>query len=230
MPGRLEPPEGTRFMFEGKSVLDIVNMGGFTMYILLVCSVISLTIILERVVHFRRKRVDRAEFMGRIRDEVEKGAFDVAITVCAMQDKPVANVVEAGLKRHARSPEEVSQAMEREILAETARLEQFTGVVGVIGSTAVYIGLFGTVLGIVSAFHNISATGSGGLPVVISGVAEALICTATGLLVAVPAVMAHNYLNRRVDRFVVDMEYCSSETKELLLGRSGADAVKNAAK
>jgi len=210
-------------MFEGKSVLDIVHMGGFTMYILLACSVISLAIVVERLVQYRRRWLERHAFMGRIRDEVHKGAFDVAITICGMQDKPVANVVEAGLRRHARSHAEASQAMEREILAETARLEQFTGVVGVIGSTAVYIGLFGTVLGIVSAFHDISIKGSGGITVVIAGVAEALICTATGLLVAVPAVVAHNYLNRRVDRFVVDMEYCSSETRELLLGRSAAD-------
>lgn len=209
-------------MFEGKSVLEIVNMGGFTMYILLVCSVISLTIVLERVFQYAKSFVDRVEFMDRIRAELDRRAFDVAVNICEMEKKPVARVVGAGLRRHGRGGQEVSEAMEREVLDETAHLERLTSVVGVIGSTAVYIGLFGTVLGIVNAFHNISAQGSGGLPVVIAGVAEALICTATGLLVAVPAVIAHNYLNRRVDRFVIDMEYCASETKELL-ARIGSD-------
>lgn len=203
-------------MFEGKSVWEILNMGGFTMYILLACSVVSLAVILERLYQYHRAKTDRREFMERIRAEVGRGAYDVAVKICEMEAKPVSHVVCAGLKNRNSPEDEIKNAMAREIMVETSRLERFTSVVGTIGAVSVYIGLFGTVLGIVSAFHNISQTGSGGLPVVIGGVAEALICTATGLLVAVPAVVAYNYLMRRVDRFVVDMEYCSSELAGLL--------------
>jgi biopolymer transport protein ExbB len=210
-------------MFEGKTLWQIINMGGFTMYILLACSVVSLAILIERIYQYWKNTVNRHDFMDQIRAEIVKSSFDVAIKMCELQGTPVANVVCAGLKKNGRDKTEIASAMDREILVETAKLERFTSVVGIIGNVAVYIGLFGTVLGIVNAFHNISITGSGGLPVVIAGVAEALICTATGLFVAVPSVVAYNYFVRRVDGFIVDMEYCSSETKDLLNSRNKAE-------
>jgi biopolymer transport protein ExbB/TolQ len=92
-------------------------------------------------------------------------------------------------------------------------------VVGTIGSTAVYIGLLGTVWGIIRTFNDIAKHGSGGLNVVIAGISEALICTAAGLVVAIPAVMAYNYFLKRIAKFVTDMELCASETSSLLRGR-----------
>jgi biopolymer transport protein ExbB/TolQ len=109
--------------------------------------------------------------------------------------------------------------MERSIVIETNMLSRFTTIVGTIGSVAVYIGLFGTVLGIIRAFHDISKTGSGGISVVINGISEALICTAAGLCVAVPAVVAYNYFVKRIDNFVADMELCASETLDLISGK-----------
>ena len=85
-------------------------------------------------------------------------------------------------------------------------LERRTGIVGTIGSVAVYIGLFGTVLGIIRAFGDISKSSGDGMNAVIAGVAEALVTTAAGLVVAVPAVVAYNYFVRRIDLFVSDME------------------------
>ncbi len=122
----------------------------------------------------------------------------------------------AGLKNYKHEEKVYSSAMEREIMVETVILERYTSVVGTIGNIAVYIGLFGTVIGIVSSFHNISKIGSGGISVVIGGVSEALICTASGLLVAIPAVIFYNYFIRRVDNFVTEMEYCSSEMIDIL--------------
>jgi biopolymer transport protein ExbB/TolQ len=109
--------------------------------------------------------------------------------------------------------------MEREITIETTKLERFISIVGTIGSTAVYIGLFGTVLGIIRAFHDISQSSSGGISVVINGISEALVCTAAGLCVAVPAVIAYNFFVRKVDGFVMDMELSASETMDLLRGK-----------
>jgi biopolymer transport protein ExbB len=125
-------------------------------------------------------------------------------------------VVYSGLELYGRPEKEISNAMERNIRIETARLERYTGVVGTIGNIAVYIGLFGTVLGIIRAFHDISLAGSGGMSIVIGGVAEALVCTAVGLSVAIPAVVAYNFFNRRVERFVDDMELCASELLDLM--------------
>ncbi|MEK7867888.1 MAG: MotA/TolQ/ExbB proton channel family protein, partial [Candidatus Omnitrophota bacterium] len=88
-----------------------------------------------------------------------------------------------------------------------------------IGSMSVYVGLLGTVLGIMKAFNNISATGTGGISVVITGISEALISTVAGLCIAVPAVTAYNYFMKRIDNFITDMELCASEILDLIAGK-----------
>lgn len=199
------------------SLWQLIRVGGFTIYILLSCSVLSLAIILERYVYYRkRSKVLRQEFMALIRDALEKGNIKRALEICRDTNTPFASVVNSGLNLHGHNEVVISNAMEREVTVETVQLERFTSIVGTIGSTAVYIGLFGTVLGIIRAFHDISKSGSGGISVVINGISEALICTAAGLCVAVPAVIAYNYFVKRVDGFITDMELCVSETMDLL--------------
>ncbi len=204
-------------MFEGKTALEIFQIGGFTMYILLICSFISITILLERILYYRRlSKAKRPDFMTKVKRAIKGGSVDRAVEICKDTDAPFSNVVCSGLELHSRRGKEIGNAMEREIAIETAKLERYTSIVATIGNTAVYIGLFGTVLGIIRAFHDISATGAGGMAVVIGGVAEALVCTATGLFVAIPAVIAYNYFTKRVERFVHDMELCASEVVDLM--------------
>lgn len=199
------------------SLWQLVKIGGFTMYILLSCSVLSLTIILERVIYYRkRSQVKRTQFMKHIREALEKGNTKKALEICRDSDTPFSSVVSCGLNLSGHSEVVISNAMEREITIETNKLERYTSIVGTIGSTAVYIGLFGTVLGIIRAFRDISLSGSGGINVVINGISEALVCTAAGLCVAVPAVIAYNYFIKRVDGFISDMELCASEATDLL--------------
>jgi biopolymer transport protein ExbB len=206
-------------MFEGKTLWEVIQMGGFTMYVLIGCSVLSLAILLERFLAFRRKTLDRVSFMAGIRSAIQEGAIDRALKACEAARAPISAVVLAAITRHGSDEKIIGGAAEREIIVETAKLERFTSVVGTIGNVAVYIGLFGTVLGIVRSFHNIAQVGSGGISVVIGGVAEALICTAAGLAVAVPAVVVYNYFMRRVETFVREMELCASEISDLLTER-----------
>lgn len=212
-------------MFEGKSILEIINIGGFTMYILILCSVISLGVIISRLLSYRTKScIDKMRLMRAIRQELEKGSVEKALSLTDKNPSPLAAVVHAGLKKHGHEEKIIANSMERQIMVETVKLEEYTSIVGTIGNTAVYIGLFGTVLGIVRSFHNISSIGAGGISVVIGGVSEALVCTATGLLVAIPAVFAYNYFIKRVDNFVTEMEYVASETADLLTAPSKAKA------
>lgn len=206
-------------MFEGKTIWEVINMGGFTMYMLMAASILSLGVFFERFLSYRKKAVDRVSFMDQIRLSVEKGDVSGAIKFCETITAPVAAVALSALRKSGQDENLIANAAEREIMLETADLEKYTSIVGTIGNIAVYIGLFGTVLGIVRSFHNMSQIGSGGISVVIGGVAEALICTAAGLSVAIPAVVVYNYFLRRVDGFVMDMEYCSSATKDLLIGK-----------
>ena len=187
------------------------------MYVLLFCSILSLAVILERIIYYRKKsRVKRTEFIKSIRPELNAGRVSRAMEISQRIDTPFSKVAQAGLILAGHEEKTISEAMEREITIETINLERFTSIVGTIGSTAVYIGLFGTVLGIIRAFHDISIAGAGGVSVVIGGISEALVCTAAGLLVAIPAVITYNYFIRRIDNFVADMELCASELMDLL--------------
>jgi biopolymer transport protein ExbB len=204
-------------MFAGKTLLQILSMGGFTMYILLLCSILSLGVILDRVAsYWRKSRVKRPQFMERIKNELRQKDLARAVEICRDTEAPFAKVVLAGLEKAGRTEKLVTGVMERQITVEVGKLERLTSIVATIGNIAVYIGLFGTVLGIIHAFRDISLAGTGGMDVVIGGVAEALITTATGLAVAVPSVVLYNYLSRRIERFVNDMELASSELADLI--------------
>ncbi len=207
-------------MFRDKSIFELIHAGGFTIYILLLCSVVSLAVIIERVLYFRRRsRVSRPVLMEQIRREYENDRVRAAIDLCQGADTPYSKVALAGLNLNGHDEKVVSNAMEREITVETIKLERFTSIVATIGGTAVYVGLFGTVLGIMRAFADIGKAGSGGMDVVTTGISEALICTAAGLFVAIPAVVAYNYFVRKIDNFVVDMELAASELMDLLCGK-----------
>lgn len=202
-------------------MLQLISNGGITMYVLILCSIISIAIIVERILYYhRRSRVKREDFIMDIKNQLNRDnirhALPMCVGMCNDAGTPFANVVCAGLNAYGRGDKEVSSNMERSIVIETNMLSRFTTIVGTIGSTAVYIGLFGTVLGIIRAFHDISKTGSGGISVVINGISEALICTAAGLCVAVPAVIAYNYFIKKIDNFVTDMELCASETLDVI--------------
>jgi len=199
------------------SLFQLIMAGGITIYILLACSVVSIALIIERCLFYRKlSRVSRAQLMASIKNEVEKKGGGRALEICKEGNAPFANVVHAGLLLLGNNREAVSNAMDRQIVVETTKLEQFIGIVGSIGSNAVYIGLFGTVLGIIRAFHNISVSGSGELNVIIGGISEALVCTAAGLLVAVPAVVAYNFFLMRIDIFTRDMELSASEVMDIV--------------
>jgi len=207
-------------MFAGKTIWEILQIGGFTMYILLFCSFLSVAIFLERIFYYRkRSKIKRAEFMAGTARAIKSGDMEGAMDICKRTLAPFSNVVYSGLQLHGYHGKEISNTMEREITVETAKLERYISIVGTIGNTAVYIGLFGTVLGIIRAFHDIAVAGAGGMNIVIGGVAEALVCTAAGLFVAIPAVIAFNYFTRKVEHFLDDMELCASELIDLMGGK-----------
>ena len=204
-------------MFKGQSIFEIISAGGFTIYVLMFCSFISIAVIIERIIYYkRRSQFSRVIVLDQIRKELIADHVLNAIGLCKNIDTPVAKVALAGLSLKGHDEKLIANAMEREITVETIKLERFIGIVGSIGGTAVYIGLLGTVIGIMRAFSDISKAGSGGMDVVTIGIAEALICTAAGLLVAIPAVLSYNWFTRKIDNFVIDMELAASELVDLM--------------
>lgn len=204
------------------SLWQMLILGGGTVVVLLGLSTLSLAVIIERVIMYvRASRTRREVFMMDIADQIRRGNMSRAQEICHNTLTPFASVVAVGLALRGSTSTVIDNAMERQITIETIKLERRTAIIGTIGSTAVYIGLFGTVLGIIRAFQDIAQQGAGGMAVVINGIAEALVCTAVGLCVAVPAVIAFNYCQSRIERFVMDMDLAASEALDLITGVKG---------
>ncbi|MBI4977238.1 MAG: MotA/TolQ/ExbB proton channel family protein [Spirochaetes bacterium] len=205
-------------MFEGKTVFDILSMGGFTMYILLACSIIAVSITLERVWHYRKAgKVSRAMCMKTVREKLAANDRSGASEYCVTTKSPFARVVHQGLGA-GENEKNIEDAMARQVSAETADLERWTNILGTFGGTVVYIGLFGTVIGIIRAFKDIAltASGAGGMSMVITGIAEALVCTASGIAVAVYSVIAYNIIVKHIEKQRLEMELTANETLSLL--------------
>ncbi|MDD2523483.1 MAG: MotA/TolQ/ExbB proton channel family protein [Endomicrobiia bacterium] len=205
-------------MFEGKSLLEILAIGGWTLYILLLASMVSISIIVFKFIEFRKKaKVDTKSLLLKIKVRLQKQSIESALSFCEDSNTPVSNVIKSGILYFQRTKSsDVKDAMNREISIETVKLEKYTTILGTIGGISVYVGLFGTVIGIIRSFHDISLAGSGGISVVIGGVSESLIATATGLCVAIPAVIAYNFFMKVIDNFAVEMDYSVSALKEII--------------
>src|SRR5579883_1799935 len=201
--------------------------------ILFIMSGWSIGVMIDRWMAFSAARKQSRAFAPQVAGALREGKLDEAIRVAERNKKShLAKVVTAGLqefKAHGESTEipgeqiEASKrALERAEAIVHAELKRGLGGLATIGSTAPFVGLFGTVVGILNAFRGISESKATGLAAVAGGIAEALITTAIGLFVAIPAVMMFNYLTGRVEAFDVEMDNSSSELIDYFLKRRSA--------
>ncbi len=218
----------------GQGFLQLIAHGGITMVILAIFSIFSLAVIGERFYAYRKAQKATQEVAERALQYVADGKMAEALRLCERNTgSPVARVLEAGLlvvvdqanpamsgDRFSRRIESCKGAMQRTTSAEITRLERYLGSLATLGNISPFVGLFGTVLGIIRAFEAISKTGFGGLGTVSAGIAEALVATAAGLFVAIPAVMAYNYFLGRVKLFATAMDNAASEMVDRLLDQA----------
>ena len=220
-------------MFE-QGVLQLLLRGGATLLILAACSVYSLAVILERVLAYRRVARHVTALRAEVEEALAAGKVPEALAACeARGGHPVARVFAAGLAplrraldmHFALAPgpalsatlEAIRGATARETADQITSLERRLPSLATLGNVSPFIGLFGTVLGIIRAFEAIAATGAGGLAVVSAGIAEALVATAAGLFVAIPAVIAYNYFVGRVKAFAQEMDRAGQVVVEAAL-------------
>lgn len=188
----------------------------FTMLILLACSVIALTFIFERWLFLKRSSIDADQFFKQIRDAIKRGGLEAAISVCAASIAPLASVIRVGLEETPNNLRAAQELMEAVAMEERTKLEKNLNVLGTLGNITPLIGLFGTVVGIIKAFHAMAVNGTAGPTVISAGIAEALTTTAGGLVVAVPAVVFYNYFLRRVGTIMTDIESVSKKVQVML--------------
>ncbi len=197
--------------------------------LLLAMSVYSLAVAAERVLASARARRQSLRFSGEAdRLPGAEGVAELAACARRYRASHLARVVSAGLSEYGRKAarpgltaddalEAARRAAERAALVATAELKRGTGGLATIGATAPFVGLFGTVVGIMNAFAEIAKTQTAGLASVASGIADALVTTALGLLVALPAVWLHNHLTQEVERFQGEMSNSCSELLDRLV-------------
>jgi len=207
---------------EGLSILDMIQTGWLATYPLLLFSMVTLSIILERTWSLRNLVSNSLRLAGEICPSLERGDFKTALK--ASQGKvttPAGRIFSDVLARHqSDSMDYLSNLTEDKRFEELEALRGPLWVLGTVSSSAPFIGLFGTVVGIVKAFHNMAIMGSGGFSVVAAGISEALIATALGLAVAILAVIFYNYFQTRIERIEAALTIASNRVLDSIhLGR-----------
>jgi biopolymer transport protein ExbB/TolQ len=203
------------------------HMGLFARLIvgaLAIMSSASVLVAFERLITFRKSRKQSLQFVEAISGPLSRGEIDAAAQAATDAEGYLGRVVGAGLKAWRTSSrvdseltfESVARALERGAQREIQLLKRGQGVLATVSSTAPFVGLLGTVMGIVNSFQAMAASGSGGLGTVSAGIAEALITTAFGLLVAIPSVMMFNYVQGWIDARAVDISESSNELLDLV--------------
>ena len=199
---------------------DLFQRGGPIVYPILFCSIIAFAFVMDRIYHLRRAKVDTEEFMERVSNALRRNRVVEAIDMCEATPGPIAHILKAGLLKHDRPRQEVRDAIEDAGLFEVPRLQRYLNVLGTVAHVSPLLGLLGTVTGMVSAFQVIEEKAAHFGPVnpgdLAAGIWEALLTTVFGLCVAIPSLVAYNWLMNWVNRFVLDMERSARELVNVL--------------
>ena len=215
------------------SLLGLLNNMGWPAriiaLILFIMSIWSLAVMIDRYLYFSAARKQSREFAPKVAGALKDSKLEEAIKIADRSKKShLAEVVTAGLQEfksqqgvvNEETIESSKRALERAEAIVHAKLKRGLGVLATIGSTAPFVGLLGTVIGILNAFQQIATQKSSGIGAVAGGISEALVTTAFGLLVAIPAVMTFNYFSGRVESFDVEMDNSSSELVDYFIKQS----------
>lgn len=179
-------------------LLNLALIGGDPiLYILLALSLLSIAVVLERYFAYARNSMDVGEFSGDIVNLLNDGEEQSALELAEGEKSAEAAVVAEGLRNFQKSRTVVGELMDSMAMKQQQRFDKRLTILGTIGSNAPFIGLLGTVLGIIKAFNDLAFNTEGGPSVVMGGIAEALVATAVGLLVAIPAVIFFNYFKNK---------------------------------
>jgi len=224
---------------QGTVGFDPVSMWrnmGIPAKLVVVCLVImsawSIGVMIDRWIAYSAARKQSRVFVQQVAGALKDGKLDEAIAIAERNKKShIAKVVATGLSEFQSASQQVSDAdvieaakrgLERSVAIVHAEMKRGLSALATIGSTAPFVGLFGTVVGILNAFKGIEQSKATGLSAVAGGIAEALVTTAFGLLVAVPAVWAYNYFTNKVEAFDVEMDNSSMELINYFILRRGA--------
>jgi biopolymer transport protein ExbB len=188
------------------SLIEIFRAGGPVMWPLLVCLILTVAIVIERSINLRGPKILQLPVVERIVGLVEAGRPDRARNACTESPGIFTNIVLAALQSAKRGEWAAKEALEDAGRHETARLSRYLGALGTIAGISPLLGLLGTVTGMIEVFRTIATVGTGQAAQLSSGISQALISTATGLLIAIPSLVAYNFFQMRAGAITNDIE------------------------
>ncbi|MDQ1351101.1 MAG: biopolymer transport protein ExbB [Acidobacteriota bacterium] len=189
-----------------KHALEFFSKGGPVMYPLLLCSIIALAVVIEKLITLRRKKVIVPEVVGVLNNIKEPGDMGLALSICEKHKGPFANIIRLGLENYGLPREELKESLNDQGRQEVHQLEKGLVFLETIGAIAPLLGLLGTVTGILRVFNVISVMGVGQATALAGGISEALITTIAGLFIGIPSVFMYNYFANKAEGLVLEIE------------------------
>ncbi|HTB83025.1 MAG TPA: MotA/TolQ/ExbB proton channel family protein [Candidatus Sulfotelmatobacter sp.] len=191
--------------------------GGPVIWLILITAATAAVVFIERALFCHRSQINSAEFLNGVRTVLKRGNVVEAIAICDATAGPVARLVKAAILNRENGRDRVREAVEEAGLTEVPRLEEKLNLLATIAQIAPLLGLFGTVIGFIDIFGQISHADSyANIKDLSGGIWKALICTAAGIGVAIPAHAGYNYLVSRVNKIVLDMERAAAEIVNII--------------
>lgn len=194
-----------------ETIRDLIRDEWLILSLLLLWSLAGLTIICERVYALWRVLPKSEAFKNKVVAAIESGDIAKATALSETSNEPLADVFERGLKVLKKHPHKVTESVNSQRNVVVGSFKRYLWALGTVGSSAPFVGLFGTVVGILKAFQSMSVAGTGGVKVVSQGIAAALVATAAGLMVAIYAIIAYNYFVARVNGIAVQYRLFTEE-------------------
>jgi biopolymer transport protein ExbB/TolQ len=185
---------------------EMIIQGWPVLSVLFVGSILSITVIVDRYVTLRRARLNAERFVAKVLKVVEAQGINAALAYSGQFSQPAAFVVRAVLEESGGDRAAKERAAQNAMQAQILELEKWVPILGTTGSVAPFVGLLGTVSGIIKAFIDMATHAGGGVEVVAAGIAEALITTGVGLFVAIPAVIGYNYCVNKIRRLAGEID------------------------
>lgn len=199
------------------NLFEIFLKGGFIMWLILATSVVGLAVVIDRFLVLRKAKINVPAFMVRIRGFIKKKDISGAISYCMEEKSPVANIVRKGLKKYKYGHDRVKEAIENAGSQEISKLEKGLTILATVAGIAPLLGFLGTVTGMIQAFMTIQDLAGAANPSDLAGgIWEALITTAFGLIVGIPALAFYNYFLSAVKRLVGEMETVANDVVDVI--------------
>ena len=192
---------------EAISLINLIIKGGWIMIPILILSIITVYVFIERYIAIKKASREEANFMNNIRDFIVNDRLDSAMALCKSTDSPIAHMTEKGLSRLGRPLKDIEESIEIVGKFEVYKLEKNLAILAIVAGIAPMFGFIGTIIGVIKIFHDISIAGDVSISSVSSGLYAKMVSSASGLIVGIVAFVCYHWLTIMIEKIVQKMEY-----------------------